>query len=130
MKSPDQLPPVKWLKDVVRHDYDAAEAYLSLLLNDADATWLVARLREHQVVRRRANDILRACHREPLAWDDPTLRDDIDKVAAEKPLSPVLAVSFAVGADIADGYHRVSLAYHLHPETPVPLKIAGIPHRR
>jgi hypothetical protein len=39
----------------------------------------------------------------------------------------VLVVSTGDGADIADGYHRVSLAYHLDPFGDVPLRIGVAP---
>jgi hypothetical protein len=39
-------------------------------------------------------------------------------------LSPVLVLSADTGADIADGYHRVSLVYRIDPYAEVPLKLA------
>ena len=39
-------------------------------------------------------------------------------------MSPVLVVSGETGADIADGYHRVSLVYRLEPYAEIPLKLA------
>jgi hypothetical protein len=36
----------------------------------------------------------------------------------------VLVVSGEAGADIADGYHRVSLVYRIDPYGVVPLKLA------
>lgn len=39
------------------------------------------------------------------------------------PLSPVLVLSAKKGADIADGFHRVSLVYRLDPYAEVPLKL-------
>jgi hypothetical protein len=41
----------------------------------------------------------------------------------------VLVVSFDEVADIADGYHRVSLAYALDPFAAVPLRIASFSSR-
>ena len=38
-------------------------------------------------------------------------------------LSPVLVLSGKKGADIADGFHRVSLVYRLDPYSEVPLKL-------
>ena len=49
---------------------------------------------------------------------------DLIKVIEGKELSPVLIVSGETGADIADGYHRVSLVYRLDPYGEVPLKLA------
>ena len=56
--------------------------------------------------------------------DDPGVMKDLIKVIEGKALSPVLAVRAETGADIADGYHRVSLVYRIDPYGEIPLKIA------
>ena len=117
---------IRWKKDVVAHDFDAAEAFLSIRLNPKKAKELVRRLKEASVTERRANDILRASRRDPLPLNDPgVLRDLVHVVGGEK-LSPVLVVSFDDGAEIADGYHRVSLTYALDPFGVVPVRIASV----
>jgi hypothetical protein len=47
---------------------------------------------------------------------------DLKKVLGGERLSPVLVAE----GDIADGYHRVSLAYALDPYATVPLKLGGV----
>ena len=47
-------------------------------------------------------------------------------VVAGERLSPVLVVSFDDGAEIADGYHRISLTYALDPFGVVPVRIASL----
>jgi len=123
---PKPGPAVRWKKDVVAHDFDAAEAFLSIRLNPDKAKRLVARLKQAPVTERRANDILRASGHDPLPLTDPGVLRDLTKAAAGKKLSPVLVVSFDDGAEIADGYHRVSLAYALDPFGTVPLRLAGL----
>ena len=123
---PKPGPAVRWKKDVVAHDFDAAEAFLSIRLNPDKAKRLVSRLRQAPVTDRRANDILRASGRDPLPLTDPGVLHDLTKAAAGKKLSPILVVSFDDGAEIADGYHRVSLAYALDPFGTVPLRLAGL----
>ncbi len=118
---------VRWLDDVVAHDFDAALAYLSLKLDQKQAAAAVGRLRKAEVTSRRANDILRACSLDPLPLDDPGVRRDLLKAVSGSRLSPVLVVSSGQGGDIADGYHRVSLAYHLDPFGDVPLRIGAGP---
>lgn len=118
---------LRWLDDVASHDFDAALAYLSLKFDDKQATTAVARLRKADVTRRRANDILRACSLDALPLDDPGVRRDLLNAVSGKKLSPVLVVSTGDGGDIADGYHRVSLAYHLDPFGDVPLRIGAAP---
>ena len=88
-------------------------AYLSLKFDGKQAAAAVGRLRKTEVTHRRANDILRACNLVPLPLDDPGVRRDLLNAVSGKGLSPVLVVSSGLGGDIADGYHRVSLAYHL-----------------
>ena len=117
---------VRWLDDVVAHDFDAALAYMSLKFDEKQAMTAIGHLRKAKVTRRRANDILRACSLTPLPLDDPGVRRDLLKAVSGKRLSPVLVVSTGLGGDIADGYHRVSLAYHLDPFGDVPLRIGAI----
>ncbi len=116
---------VQWLDDVAPHDFDAALAYLSLKFNKKLAAAAVGRLRKAEVTRRRANDILRACSLVALPLDDSGVRRDLLHAVSGKRLSPVLVVSTDDGGDIADGYHRVSLAYHLDPFGDVPLRIGA-----
>jgi hypothetical protein len=121
---PGPVENIKWLDDVADHDYAAAEAYLSLKLDVESAGKVVKRLRKAPISRRRANDILRAAGLTPAPLDDPGVMKDLIKVIESKELSPVLVVSGEAGADIADGYHRVSLVYRLDPYGVVPLKLA------
>ena len=118
---------IRWLDDVADHDFDAASAYLSLKLDEKQAAVAVRSLRKAKVTWRRANDILRACSLVALPLDDPGVRRDLLNAVSGKRLSPVLVVSTDDGGDIADGYHRVSLAYHLDPFGDVPLRI-GVAH--
>jgi hypothetical protein len=121
---PGPVESLKWLDDVAGHDYDAAEAYLSLKLDVESAGKVVKRLRKAPITRRRANDILRAAGLTAAPLDDPGVMKDLVKVIEGKELSPVLVVSGAAGADIADGYHRVSLVYRIDPYGVIPLKLA------
>ncbi len=118
---------LRWLDDVAAHDFDAAQAYLSLKLDEKQAAVAIGHLRKAEVTRRRANDILRACSLTALPLDDPGVRRDLLNAVSGKRLSPVLVVSSGQGGDIADGYHRVSLAYHLDPFGDVPLRIGAAP---
>ncbi len=121
---PGPVGSLKWLDDVAGHDYDAAEAYLSLKLDVESAGKVVKRLRKAPITRRRANDILRAAGLTAAPLDDPGVMKDLVKVIEGKELSPVLVVSGEAGADIADGYHRVSLVYRIDPYGVIPLKLA------
>ena len=110
---------LRWEKDVAHHDYAAATNYLSIRFGEDRAQEVSKKLQKLPVIRRRANDILRATQRDPLPLSDPGVLNDLKKVLAGKNLSPVLVAD----GDIADGYHRVSLAYALDPYMDVPLKL-------
>jgi hypothetical protein len=110
---------LQWRKDVAGHDYASASGYLSIRYGESRAEEVSKKLRKLPVVQRRANDILRATRREPLPLSDPGVLRDLQKVLAGEKLSPVLIAD----GDIADGYHRVSLAYALDPYADVPLKL-------
>jgi hypothetical protein len=110
---------LRWRKDVADHDYAAASSYLSIRYGESRAEEVSKKLQKLPVIRRRANDILRATKRDPLPLSDPGVLRDLQKVLAGEKLSPVLIAE----GDIADGYHRVSLAYALDPFADVPLKL-------
>ena len=110
---------LRWRKDVAEHDYAAASSYLSIRYGESRAEEVSKKLQKLPVIQRRANDILRATQRDPLPLSDPGVLRDLQKVLAGEKLSPVLIAE----GDIADGYHRVSLAYALDPFADIPLKL-------
>jgi hypothetical protein len=113
---------LRWRKEVAEHDYAAASSYLSIRFGERRAGQVAAELRKLPVITRRANDILRATGRDPLPLSDPGVLKDLQKVLGGEKLSPVLVAE----GDIADGYHRVSLAYALDPYAAIPLKLGGV----
>ena len=114
---------IKWAAAVAEHYYAAAEAYLSLKLDDEATAKSVNRLRKADLTHRRANDILRAAGLAAAPLEDPGVKKDLVKVIEGDALSPILVLSGKKGAEIADGFHRVSLVYCLDPYGLVPLKI-------
>jgi hypothetical protein len=115
--------PISWLKEVADHDYEAAVSYLSLKYGKKQAGLIAGRIRKASLTMRRANDILRATGLPPLPLSDPGVRRDLLKLLNGEKLSPVLVYDQDPGADIADGYHRVSLAYNIDPFMDIPLKM-------
>lgn len=116
----------RWKTSVSQKDYDSAYAYLTLLMDATRAREAVSALKKASVEQRRVNDILRACHREPLPSTDPGVMKALQDIKAGKLLEPVQVVSFEFGGDIADGYHRVSACYQLDPFMTIPVKIAEV----
>jgi len=121
-KSPTSSP-MSWLSDVADHDYEAAFNYLSLKFDKKQATAIVDRMKKAKLTSRRANDILRATDLPPLPLTDPGVKKDLLKLLSGEKLSPVLVYDQQPGADIGDGYHRVSLAYNIDPFLMVPLRL-------
>jgi hypothetical protein len=121
MSTPAVATYLHWKKDVADHDYAAASSYLSIRFGQDHADETAKKLRKLTIITRRANDILRATGREPLPLTDPGVLNDLKKVLGGEKLSPVLVAE----GDIADGYHRVSLAYALDPFADIPLKMLG-----
>jgi hypothetical protein len=115
---------VHWLDDVAEKDYAAAGNYLSIRYDAETVAGVIKTLRKASLDTRRANDILRAAGLDAAPLDDPGVMRDLVKVVDGEPLSPVLVVNANEAADIADGYHRVSLIYRLDPYGEVPLKLA------
>jgi hypothetical protein len=122
-KSTMSKSPIKWLKDVAEQDYEAAYNYLSLKFDEKRASEIADRMKGAEVTARRANDILRATGLSPLPLTDPGVQRDLLKLLNGEKLSPVLVCDQKPGADIADGYHRVSLAYNIDPFMTVPLRV-------
>ena len=124
-KSPGSMnkSPIAWLGDVAQHDYDAAYNYLTLKFDEKHAGELVDRMKKAKLTMRRANDILRATGLPALPLTDPGVQRDLLKLLTGEKLSPVLVCDQKPGADIADGYHRVSLAYNIDPFMGVPLRL-------
>ena len=112
---------LRWKKDVDQHDYAAASSYLSIRFGESRAQKVAEELQKLPVITRRANDILRATGRAPLPLSDPGVLKDLQKVLAGDKLSPILVAQ----GDVADGYHRLSLAYALDPYAEVPLKLGS-----
>jgi hypothetical protein len=104
MTTPAVASYLRWKRDVAEHDYTAAASYLSIRFGQDHADQVAAKLRKLPVTMRRANDIL----------------NDLKKVLSGDKLSPILVAE----GDIADGYHRVSLAYAIDPFADIPLKIS------
>jgi hypothetical protein len=115
---------IGWLSEVAEHDYAAAESYLSIKFDEQATAKAVDRLRKAKLTSRRANDILRASGLAPAELNDPGVVKDLIKVIEGRKLSPVLVVNGAGKADIADGFHRVSLVYRVDPYGLVPVKLA------
>ncbi len=113
--------PIQWLEHPEKHDYGAAEEYLSLVMSPKHAKRLAKKLRKGELHHWKAKDILRASEQQPLPADNPGVAAKFAKIAAGEPLSPVLLVRREDDPlIIADGYHRISTAYLSDENSEVP----------
>jgi hypothetical protein len=120
------MPPqaVTWLPKPEKHDFQAAEDYLSLIMSPKQAAEYRQKLSAAQgdLIHRKAKDILRASRLALLAQDSKHVAADLRKAASGTALSPILLLR---GDDahpliVADGYHRVCASYWLDENTDIP----------
>jgi hypothetical protein len=115
---------VQWLSAPEKHDYQAAEDYLSLIMSPTKAANARQQLSAAagDLTHRKAKDILRASQLALLGQDNKHVADDLQKVAAGTPLSPILLIRGHDGSPltVADGYHRVCASYWIDENTDIP----------
>jgi hypothetical protein len=120
---------VKWLEKPQTHDFPAAADYLALIAEPPTVKKLTKRLKAGTVVHKKAKDLLRAAQLSLLPNDNPHVAEDLAKIKAGDPLSPILAVRgdlmTGVQLEIADGYHRVCASYYTDENTDIPIVIAS-----
>ncbi len=115
---------VTWLPRPEKHDFQAAEDYLSLVMplrQAAEYRKKLAAARD-DITLRKAKDILRASQLPLLGEDNKHVASDLRKAAVGTPLSPILLIR---GDDahpliVADGYHRVCASYWIDENTDIP----------
>ncbi len=116
------LPSVRWLDLPEDKDYAAAQSFLSMLVAPDRLPGLIADLRQAPAGHWLAKDILRAAGLPPWKPKQSTeVTAELKKIKAKKAISPILLVGgLREYLVIADGYHRVSAAFRVDEETPVP----------
>jgi len=115
---------VTWLPKPEKHDYQAAEDYLSLVMSPERAAEWRQKMTEakDEITHRKAKDILRASQLALLDRDNKHVASDLAKAASGMALSPILLVRGTSEHPliIADGYHRVCASYWLDENTDIP----------
>ena len=126
----------QWKSEPDEHDYPAAHDYLTLVMPDSQVDAIVDAMREAPIVHRKAKDLLRASGLDLLPESNVHVKQDLAKVQAGRPLSPVLLVRGDVSKDIplivADGYHRICASHHIDENADCPCRMVDIgqAHRR
>jgi hypothetical protein len=117
---------IQWHDKPQKHDYPAAESYLSLTLVDVAAKVVIAKLRHAKVVSFAAKDIFRASGLSLLGVSDSHVAKDRAQIIRNEKLSPLLLYRDKKHGKliIADGYHRLCAVYKFHEDAMIPCKIA------
>jgi len=115
----------KWLSKPEKHDYPAAESYLTLLYDEETAARHAKALADAPMASFKAKDIFRASDLPLLGATNSHVRKNQKKIAAGKRLSPLLLVRDPEHGKliIADGYHRMCAVYSFDEDTSVPCKL-------
>jgi hypothetical protein len=113
---------IRWLASPAKHDYAAAECYLSLLFDAATVAGCIKKLRRARGADFKAKDLLRASNLSPLGVSNSHVERDRKKITKGSALSPILLVrdSKNVKLIIADGYHRLCAAYSVDEDATLP----------
>ena len=122
---PGDASTIRWLEQPEDHDYDAAEAYLSLIFPAAQAARLVKQLHRARRIEFMAKDIFRASGLSLLGISNAHVERDRRKIASGTRLSPLLLVRDRQHGRviIADGYHRLCAVYGYDEDALIPCKI-------
>jgi hypothetical protein len=118
-----------WKKKPERDDYDAAQAYLSLIYGSQHTKALIRSLRASSLSERSAKDLLRASGLPLLPADESSVQGDLKRIAKGKPLAPVFLItgdmSKGIPLVVADGYHRICAVCHYDEHAPVACQMTG-----
>ncbi|MGC2210001.1 MAG: hypothetical protein WA532_07795 [Candidatus Korobacteraceae bacterium] len=117
---------IKWLKEPQKHDYPAAEAYLSLILEPRAAKTAAEQLKSAEMIEVAAKDIFRASGVSLLGVSNSHVEKDRSRIIRDEELSPLLLFRDADRHRliIADGYHRLCAVYTFDEDAMIPCKIA------
>lgn len=114
----------KWLKNPQRHDYPAAEAYLSLTMEPQAAKALASRLESAEMTEFAAKNVFRASGLSLLGISNSHVEKDRARIILGEKLSPLMLVRDKNCGKliIADGYHRLCAVYTFE-DAMIPCKI-------
>lgn len=121
-----------WKDDPEGHDYPAAQQFLCLLVETAEARRTVRKLRKAPLSRFKAKDLLRASNSASLPADNAHVAADLAKVDRGEKLSPALLLRGSLGAYplvVADGFHRICASYLIDENAEIPCRIVTLQRR-
>jgi disulfide oxidoreductase YuzD len=116
---------IKWRSEPEKHDYSAAESYLSLTLGQQAAKGVAANLKRAKISKFAAKDIFRASKLSLLGVSNSHVEKDRAKIIQHEKLSPLLLFRNKNNRVlvIANGYHRLCAVYSFDEDAMIPCKI-------
>jgi disulfide oxidoreductase YuzD len=116
---------IKWLSEPQKHNYPAAESYLSLVMEPSAANDVARQMQDAEISEYAAKDIFRASALSLLGISNSHVEDDRAKITRNEKLSPLLLFRDKRSGKlvIADGYHRLCAVYSFDEDALIPCKI-------
>jgi disulfide oxidoreductase YuzD len=116
---------IKWLHKPEKHDYPAAESYLSLTMDSQAAKTVVTELENAGIAKFAAKDIFRASGLSLLGVSNSHVEKDQARIMRGEALSPLMLYRDKTNGKliIADGYHRLCAVYKFDEDAMIPCKI-------
>jgi hypothetical protein len=116
---------VKWFDQPAKHDYSAAETYLSLTMKPRAAKAIASELKDASMMEFAAKDIFRASELPLLTASNSHVRTVTADIVRGVKMSPLLLYRGSRNGKliIADGYHRLCGVYTFDEDIVVPCKI-------
>jgi disulfide oxidoreductase YuzD len=116
---------IKWHDKPQKHDYPAAESYLSLSMDQQAAKTAVEELKNAEMTEFAAKDIFRASGLSLLGVSNSHVEKYRAQIARNDKLSPLLLYRDKANGKliIADGYHRLCAVYKFDEDAMIPCKL-------
>ena len=121
----DQKVEINWLPEPADDTYQAAKTFLQLMYRPKKARRWVKRLKEAEISKYAAKDILRASCTPMATIKAFNWEKQQEQIAKGDALSPILLIRQNDGGPliIADGFHRMCALFSTDQEVSVPCKI-------
>jgi disulfide oxidoreductase YuzD len=116
---------IKWLRKPQKHDYPAAQSFLSLIFEPRAAKNLTDKLKRTKATEFAAKDIFRASALSLLGVSNSHVQEVRTQIINGESLSPLLLCRDRDHGKliIADGYHRLCAVYTFDEDAMIPCRI-------
>jgi disulfide oxidoreductase YuzD len=116
---------IKWLRKPQKHDYPAAQSYLSLIFEPRTVKKITDKLNRAKITEFAAKDIFRASALSLLGVSNSHVQEVRTQIINGESLSPLLLYRDQEHGKliIADGYHRLCAVYTFDEDAMIPCRI-------